>query len=57
MKTNLVEVEDVHRSLAFGGRDLHILRGISFSVQHTFLFFAVPEERFFPVTNHTDSHL
>jgi predicted ABC-type transport system involved in lysophospholipase L1 biosynthesis ATPase subunit len=46
VKTNLVEVKDVHRSLAFGGRDLQILRGISFSVQHAFLFLAVPEKDF-----------
>ncbi len=31
--TPVIEVENIHRSLPLGGQELHILRGISFSVQ------------------------
>ncbi len=30
---SIVEVQDIHRSLPIGGRELHILRGVSFQVE------------------------
>ena len=31
--TNIIQVEDVHRTLVQGGRELHILRGVTFTVE------------------------
>ncbi len=33
LNQNIIQVEDVHRSLSLGGREIHILRGVSFTVE------------------------